>query len=101
MFGDPLEVLAAAIEEAPDPEGQFIFGSLKIEEGGVGAELHGCLGADYHEYRAGYALAGARSPSGITRFVEIHRDVIQAIASAMWTAAEHVVSHDELTLTIH
>ena len=67
MFGDPLEVLAAAIEEAPDPEGQFLFGSLKIAESGVSAELHGCLGADYHEYRAGYALAGARSRSGITR----------------------------------
>ncbi len=72
MFDDPLEVLAAAIEEAPDPEGQFLFGSLKIAESGLNAELHGCLGADYHEYRAGYALAGSPKPSGITRFVEIH-----------------------------
>ena len=101
MFGDPLEVLAAAIEEAPDPEGQFIFGSLKIEEGGDSAELHGCLGAEYHEYRAGYALAGLGSPSGLTRFVEIHRDVIQAIAGALWPAAEDVVSHDEPALIIH
>ena len=60
MFGDPLEVLAAAIEEAPDPEGQFLFGSLKIAESGLSAELHGCLGADYHEYRAGYAGASGR-----------------------------------------
>ena len=101
MFGDPLEVLAAAIEEAPDPEGQFIFGSLRIAEGGASAELHGCLGADYHEYRAGYALAGLGSPSGLTRFVEIHRDVIQAIAGALWPAAEDVVSHDEPALIIH
>ena len=34
MFGDPLEVLAAAIQEAPDPEGQFLFGSLRVAEGG-------------------------------------------------------------------
>ncbi len=101
MFGDPLEILAAAIEEAPDQEGQFLFGSLRIAEGGAIAELHGCLGADYHEYRAGYALAGLGSPSGLTRFVEIHRDVIQSVAGALWPAAEHVVSHDESTLTIH
>ena len=101
MFGDPLEALAAAIEEAPDPEGQFLFGSLRIAEGGLSAELHGCLGADYHEYRAGYALAGSCSRSGITRFVEIHRDVIQAIAGALWPPTEHVVSHDESTLTVH
>ena len=99
MFGDPLEVLAAAIEEAPDPEGQFIFGSLRIEESGLSAEFHGCLGADYHEYRAGYALRVSGSPSGLTRFVEIHRDVIQAIAGAMWPTAELVVSNDESTLT--
>jgi hypothetical protein len=101
MFGDPLEILAAAIEEAPDPEGQLLFGSLKIEESGLSAEFHGCLGADYREYRAGYALAGLGLPSGITRFVEVHGDVIRAIAGAMWPPAEHVVSHDESTLTIH
>ncbi len=101
MFGDPLEVLAAAIEEAPDPEGQFLFGSLKIAESGVSAELHGCLGADYHEYRAGYALAGSPKPSGITRFVEIHRDVTQAIAGTLWPAAERVDGRAESTLTLH
>lgn len=101
MFGDPLEVLAAAIEEVPDPEGQFLFGSLKIAESGVSAEFHGCLGAEFHEYRAGYALAGRPKPSGITRFVEIHRDVIQALADALWPAAEHAASHDESTLTVH
>ena len=101
MFGDPLEVLAAAIEEAPDPEGQFIFGSLRIAEGGASAELHGCLGADYHEYRAGYALAGLGSPSGLSRLIEIHRDVIGSIADAMWPAAECVVSYDESALIIH
>ena len=100
MFGDPLEILAAAIEETPGPEGQFIFGSLKIEESGIGAELHGCLGTEYHEYRAGYALAGSRS-SGITRFVEIHRDVTQAIAGALLPAAEQVVGHDAPALNIH
>ena len=101
MFGDPLEVLAAAIEEAPDPEGQFLFGSFKIAESGLSAELHGCLGADYHEYRAGYALKGARSRSGITRFVEIHRDVIQTIAGGLWPAAEHTANRHESTLTLH
>ena len=101
MFGDPLEVLAAAIEEAPDPEGQFIFGSLRIAEGGASAELHGCLGADYHEYRAGYALRVSDSPSGITRFVEIHGDVIQAIAGAMWPTAECTTDHHDSTLILH
>ncbi len=101
MFGDPLEVLAAAIEEAPDPEGQFLFGSLKIAESGLSAELHGCLGAEYQEYRVGYALRGSRSRSGITRFVEIHRDVIQAIAGALWPAAEHTANRRESTLTLH
>ena len=99
MFGDPLELLAAAIEEAP--EGQFIFGSLKIAESGVNAEFHGYLGADYHVYRAGYALADSGSPSGITRFAEIHRDVIQTIAGAMWPAAQQTASHHESTMNIH
>ncbi len=101
MFGDPLEVLAAAIEEAPDPEGQFLFGSLKIEESGLSAEFHGCLGANYHEYRAGYALAASGLPSGLTRFVEIHRDVTQAIAGTLWPAAERVDGRAESTLTLH
>ncbi len=103
MFGDPLECLAAAIEVALDPEGRFVFGSLRVAEGGLTAELHACLGADYHEYRAGYELRGAGSPSGLTRFVEIHRDVIEALANTLWPAAEHVVSHDKdkLILAIH
>jgi hypothetical protein len=79
----------------------LLFGSLKIEESGLSAELHGCLGADYQEYRAGYALRGSGSPSGIARFVEVHGDVIRAIAGALWPPAEHVVSHDESTLTVH
>ncbi len=101
MFGDPLEVLAAAIEEAPNSEGQFIFGSLRIAEGGISAELYGCLGADYHEYRAGYALRGRPSPSGLTRWVQIHRDVIQAIAGAMWPPAERTANHRESAVVIH
>ena len=101
MPNDPLELLAAAIQEAPDPEGEFLFGSLRIAESGAIAELHGCLGADYHEYRAGYALRVSGSPSGLTRLVEIHRDVIQAIAGALWPAAEHIANHHESTLIIH
>lgn len=100
MFDDPLDLLAAAIEEALDPEGQFIFGSLKIAESGISAELHGCLGADYLTYRAGYDLAGSRS-SGLTRFVEIHRDVIEAVSSGMWPVAQHIAGHRESTLNIH
>ena len=101
MFDDPFEALTAAIEETPDPEGQFLFASLKVEQSGLSAELHGCLGADYQEYRAGYALRGAGKPSGLTRFVEIHRDVIQAIAGAMWPEAEHVVAHDKSASVVH
>ena len=101
MFGDPLEILAAAIEETPDPEGGFLFGSLRIEESGLSAEFHGCLGADYHEFRAGYALAASGLPSGLTRFVEIHRDVTQAIAGTLWPAAERVDGRAESTLTLH
>ena len=101
MFSDPLEVLTAAIEEPLDPEAPFIFSLLKVEQSGLSAELHGCLGADYQEYRAGYALRGAGKPSGLTRFVEIHRDVIQAIAGAMWPEAEHVVAHDKSASVVH
>ncbi len=100
MFGDPLEILAAAVEEALDPASQFIFGSLKIAESGISAELHGCLGADYCAYRAGYDLAGSRS-SGLTRFVEIHRDVIQAISGALWPPAERAACHRESASIIH
>ncbi len=101
MFGDPLDLLAAAIEEAPNSERQFIFGSLRIAESGISAELYGCLGADYHEYRAGYALRGRPSPSGLTRWVQIHRDVILAIAGALWPPAECTANHRESALVIH
>ena len=101
MYGDPLDALAAAIEVALDPEGQFVFGSLKIAEGGASAELHGCLGAEYHQYRAGYALRGLGSQTGLTRFVEIHRDVVEALAGALWPPVEHVASHDRIDLAIH
>ena len=98
---DPLECLAAAIEEALDPEGQFVFGSLKVAEGGASAELHACLGADYREYRAGYALRSLGSQTGLSRFVELHRDVIEALAGALWPPTERVVSHDRIDLAIH
>ncbi len=101
MFRDPLDILTAAIEEPLDPEAPFIFSSLKIEESGLSAELHGCVGVEYHEYRAGYALRGAGSPSGLVRFTDIHRDVTQAIGSALLSAAEHVSGRVETTLRIH
>ncbi len=101
IFVNPLEALAAAIEEAPDPEGKFVFGSVEVAEGGVIALIHGRLGAEYHEYQAGYTSAGARSRSGITRSFKLHGDVIQVIADALWPATEHVVGHDKSTLTLH
>ncbi len=101
MFRDPLDILTAAIEEPLDPEAPFFFSSLKIEESGLSAELHGCIGVDFHEYRAGYALRGARLLSGLTSFTEINRDVTQAIGSALLSAAEHVSGRVETTLRIH
>ncbi len=101
MFSNPLDALAAAIEEALDPEGQFVFGSMQIAEGGVYAGLHGCLGADCLEYRAGYILRGMDSPSGLIRFGELHREVIEALAGALWPPAAHVISHHKLALPVH
>ena len=100
MPDDPLDALATAIEQGPFPDNRFYFGSLKIEENGASAELLGCLGDDLQACRARFYLPGSSLPSGLTRTAEIHGDVIQAIASAMWPAAERVV-HDEPTLIIH
>ena len=101
MPDDPLDALATAIEQGPFPDNRFYFGSLKIEEGGTSAELLGCLGDDLQACRARFYLPDSGLPSGLTRTAEIHGDVIQAIAGAMWPAAEHVVSHDEPALIIH
>ena len=103
MFRDPLVALAAAIEEAAHPEGDFLFGSLKVQECGVSAELHGYLTDGLREYRTKYAPFDWGSPTGISRFIEIHADAIETIAAALWPPVEHTASHDESTIktTIH
>lgn len=101
MPRDPLEILTAAIEEPLDPEAPFIFSSLRIEESGLSAEFRGCIGADFKEYRAIYALPGAGLPSGLTRSVEIHRDVTQGVGKSLLPPAEHVADHHESTFTSH
>ncbi len=98
---DPLDALATAIEEEPFPENRFYFGSLKIEENGTSAELLGSLGDDFNNCRARYYLPASGLPSGLTRSVELHADVIGSIANALWPPAEHVAGHDESTLTMH
>ncbi len=101
MPRDPLEILTAAIEEPLDPEAPFIFSSLRIEESGSSAEFHGCIGADFNEYRAIYALRGAGLPTGLTRSVEIFGDVTQGVGKALLPATERVAGRAESTLSVH
>lgn len=54
MPDDPLEALAAAIEQERFPEDRFYFGSLRIEESAASAELLGWLGDDLRACRARY-----------------------------------------------
>ncbi len=101
MPSDPLDALATAIEQEPFPENRFYFRSLRIEENGASAELLGWLGDDLRDCRARYYLPVSGLPSGLTRSVELHADVIGSIANARWPPAEHVAGQDELTLIIH
>lgn len=100
MFTNPVDAIVAAIEVENDPVGPFIFGSLKVEEGGATAVLHGCLGDDYLHYRARYAWPGS-SFSGLTRLTEIRDDVIQPIATALLPPVDPVISHDKSSSIIH
>ena len=101
MPSDPLDALATAIEQEPFPENRFYFGSLKIEENGASAELLGWLGDDLRGCRARYYLPVSGLPSGLTRSAELHGDVIQSVAGAMWPAAQHTANHRESTLILH
>ena len=100
MPGDPLDALATAIEQGPFPDNRFYFVSMKIEESGASAELHGRLGDDLQACCAKFYLPDSGLPSGLTRTAEIYGDVILEISDAMWPAAERVV-HDEPNLIIH
>lgn len=100
MFPNPVDALAKAVEVENDPLGPFIFGSLKVEEGGATAVLHGCLGDDYLYYRARYAWPGS-SLSGLTRLTEIRDDMIPPIAAALLPPVDPVISHDEPLSIIH
>ena len=99
MPDDPLDALATAIEQEPFPEDRFYFGSLRVEEGAASAELLGWLDDNLRGCRAQYYLPASGLPSGLTRFVELHADVIGSIATEMWPPAEHVAGHDQSTLT--
>ena len=101
MRSDPLDALATAIEEELFPENRFYFRSLRIEENGASAELLGWLGDDLRDCRARYYLPASGLPSGMTRSVELHADVIGSISGAIWPPVEHVAGHDESTLIIH
>ncbi len=101
MPDDPLDALATAIEQAPFPDNRFYFGSLRIEENGASAELLGWLGDDLQACRARYYLPDSGLPSGLTRTAELHGDVIQSVAGALWPPAKHTATYHESALIIH
>ena len=102
---DPAHALAWAIESASEPagtEGRFLFGRLRIEEGGVNALLHGWVsfGGVLREYRATYAMPGPVISPPLRRLTEIQASAVNAVADALTPADERIVAHEAAPLVV-